>query len=112
MDGMGKKPFFQRFPHRFPSSSSNAFTFIRAALARANAIKTLHASRDRACVPWVDNGRPPAGDQNTGLVDFNYVYFSSRTLGEMMQFDEYFSDRLKPPTRHMLWSWNGLEKLI
>ena len=24
----------------------------RAALARANAIKTLHASRDRACVPW------------------------------------------------------------
>ena len=32
---------------------------------------------------------------------FKYVLFSP-LLGEMIQFDEYFSTGLKPPTRHLL----------
>ena len=42
----------------FCAASQGSPCFIRAALARANAIKTLHASRDRACVAQLESGEP------------------------------------------------------
>ena len=77
---------FQRFPHTFSTASlSSGLPWhvpmpSKPCMLRGIALVSLgQVTKTPGC--W-----------NTWVVDFNYVYFSSRTLGEMMQFDEYFSD--------------------